>query len=151
MTINENINFTGYVSGIRTLQIDPKLEKWKWRQNFLIWRNHPIFFNVVLFLLSSWVTGPSFMPIPLLVLELWQFIFIRDWPEIQRSEIQLSRFCPISGDCGELGIPNLSQTSLIKRYWMLKNARVTAFTVSESLRENQQGTGLNSAPLPHLD
>ena len=151
MTINENINFTGYVSGIRTLQIDPKLEKWKWRQNFLIWRNHPIFFNVFLFLLSSWVTGPSFMPIPLLVLELWQFIFIRDWPEIQRSEIQLSRFCPISGDWGELGIPNLSQTSLIKRYWMLKNARVTAFTVSELLRENQQGAGLNSAPLPHLD
>ena len=26
-----------------------------------------------------------------------------------------------------------------KSYWMLQNARVTAFTVSELLRENQQG------------
>ena len=36
------------------------------------------FFDVVLFLLSSLVTGPSFMSISSLVLELWQFSFIRD-------------------------------------------------------------------------
>ena len=39
----------------------------------------------------------------------------------------------------ELGIPNLARTSLIKCYWMLQNVRVTAFTVSGLLRENQQG------------
>ena len=39
------------------------------------------FFGVVLFLLSSLVTVPSFMSIPSLVLELWQFFFIRN-PEI---------------------------------------------------------------------
>ena len=33
---------------------------------------------------------------------------------------------------------NLAQASLIKCYWMLQNASVTAFNVSE-LRENQQG------------
>ena len=33
----------------------------------------------------------------------------------------------------------MAQTSLIKCYWMPQNARVTAFTASESLRENQQG------------
>ena len=45
---------------------------------------------------------------------------------------------PISGDWGELGIPNLVRTSLIKCDRMLQNARVTAFTVSELIRENQQ-------------
>ena len=97
------------------------------------------FFNITLFLLSSLVTGPSFMSVSSLVLELWQFSFIRNWPEIWKSEIPLSEFCPISGDWGELGIPNLTQMSLMKCYWMLQNARVTAFTFSELLGENQWG------------
>ena len=86
------------------------------------------FFDVVLFLLSSLVTGPSFMSISSLVLELWQFSFIRDWPEIRKSEIPPSEFCPISGDWGELGIPNLARMSLIKCYWMMENVRVTVPT-----------------------
>ena len=98
-------------------------------------------FEAVFFLLSSLASGPSFMSIPLLVLELWQFSFIRDCPEIWRSGIPPSEFWPISGDWGELGIPNLARLFLIKCYWMLQNARVTAFTVSELLRENQQGEG----------
>ena len=98
-----------------------------------------IFFDVVLFLLSSLVTGPSFMSISSLVLELWQFSFIRDWPEIRKSEIPPSEICPISGDWGEPRITNLARMFLMKCYWMLQNARVTAFTVSELLRENQQG------------
>ena len=48
-------------------------------------------------------------------------------------------FCPISGDCDKLGIPNLARMSLMKCYLMLKNARVTAFIFSELLSENQQG------------
>ena len=106
-------------------------------------KSSTIFFEVALFLLSILVTGPSFMSISSLILELWQFSFIRDWPEIRKSEIPPSEFCPISGDWGELGIPNLARMSLIKCYWMLQNARVTAFTVSELLWENQHG-GLNS-------
>ena len=50
------------------------------------------------FLLSSLVTGPSFMSISSLVLELLQFLFIKDWPGIWKTEILLSEFCPISGD-----------------------------------------------------
>ena len=96
------------------------------------------FFDVVLFFLLSLVTGPSFMSISSLVLELWQFSFIRDWPEIRKSEIPLSEFCPISGDWGSLGIPNLAGMFLMKCYWMVQNARVTSFTVSELLRLNQQ-------------
>ena len=41
------------------------------------------FFDGFLFLLSSLVTGPSFMSILSLVRELWQFSFIKDLPEIQ--------------------------------------------------------------------
>ena len=64
---------------------------------------------------------------------------LRDWLEIRKPEIARSELCPLCGEWGELGIPNLVRTSLIKSYWMLQNARVTAFTVSELLREYQQG------------
>ena len=87
------------------------------------------FFEFDLCLLSSLVTGPSFMSISPLVLEVWQFLFIRVWPEIQKLEIPLSEF----------GLPNLAWTFLIKCYWMLQNARVTTFTVSYSWKENQLG------------
>ena len=51
----------------------------------------------------------------------------------------MSEFCPISGDWDKLGIPNLSRVSLVTYYWMLQNSRVTAFAVSDLLKENQQG------------
>ena len=113
------------------LQIGQKSKKWQWRHNFPTWRHRRTFFDVVLFLLSSLVTGPSFMSISSPVLELWQFSFIRDWPEIRKSEIPPSEFCPISGDWGELWIPNLARMSLIECYWILLDSRVTAFTVFE--------------------
>ena len=84
------------------------------------------FFDFVSFLLSSLVTDPSFMSILSLAL-------------VRKSEKSSSEFCPISGDWGEWRIPNLTRTSLIKCHWILQNAKVTAFTVSELLRENQQG------------
>ena len=49
-----------------------------------------------------------------------------------------SEFCPISGDWGELGLPNLARTPLIKCYLMLQNARVTAL-IACLLKDNQQG------------
>ena len=93
-------------------------------------------FDVVLFLLSSLVTGPSFMSLSSLFLELWQFSFIRDWPEIRKSEIPTSEFFPISGDWSKLWILILARMSLIECYWMLQNSRVTAFTIFELLRGN---------------
>ena len=65
--------------------------------------------------------------------------FLRDWLEIRKLEIARSELCPLSWEWGELRIPNLVATSLIKSYWILQNARVTAFTVSDLLREYQQG------------
>ena len=96
-------------------------------------------FDIVLFLLSHLVIGPSFMSISSLVMELRQFSFIRDWPEIGKSEITPSEFCPISGDWGKLWILNLARISPIDCYWMLQNSRVTAYTDFELLRENQLG------------
>ena len=45
-------------------------------------------------------------------------------------------------------MPNVARMPLIKCYRMLQNARVTVFTVSELIRENQQlGVG-NFTPPP---
>ena len=79
-------------------------------------------FDVALFRLRSLATGPSFMTISLLVLELWQFCFIRDWPEIRKLETPQPELCPISGDCSKLEIPNFARKSLMKCYSMQKNA-----------------------------
>ena len=110
-----------------------------------------ISFGIVLFHLSGLVAGLSFISISSPVLGLWQFSFTKEWPEIRKPEIFPSKFCPISRDWEELGNPNLPRMFAITCYWMLQNARLTAFTVSELLRENQQeggeGGGGNS-PLP---
>ena len=78
------------------------------------------------------------MSVSLLVLELWQFSFIRDWPEIRNLEMPPSVHYSISGDWNRLGIPNLAKMFLMKGYWMQKNARVTSFAVSELSREHQK-------------
>ena len=112
-------------SGLRIAPNWPKIRKMTMTSQFSDMTSSSIFFDVVLFLLSSLVTGPSFMSISSLVLELWQFSFIRDWPEIRKSEIPLPEFCPISRDWGKLWVPNLARMSLIECYWMLQNSRVT--------------------------
>ena len=120
----------------RLLQIGHILEKWQSRHNSPTWRHCQFFLDVVLFLLSILNTGLSFMSISLLLLKFCQFTFIRNWPEIRKSETPPSKFCPISGDWGELEIPNLARVFLIKCYQMMQNSSVTACTVSKLLREN---------------
>ena len=56
-------------------------------------------------------------------------------PEIRNTQ---SEFCPIFGDWGKLERLNLAQKSRIKCFWMNQNPRVTAFTISELLRENHK-------------
>ena len=84
------------------------------------------FFDVIVFILSSLVTDPS-------------FVSIKDRPEIRKSEVPPSEFRPISGGWGKLGIPNLAGMSLMKSYFILLNDRFIAFTFFELLRENHQG------------
>ena len=92
----------------------------------------PIFFDVVLFLLSSLVTGRSFMSLSL-VLELLQFLFIRDWPEIGNTPIWV---LPNIWRLGQ--VKNIKFGTNISNKMLLNAAKcqVTAFTVSELLREN---------------
>ena len=59
------------------LQIDHKLK-------IVYMTSSSISFDIPVFLLSGLVTGPSFMSISSQVLEIWQFTFIRDWPEIRK-------------------------------------------------------------------
>ena len=126
----------------------PKIRKMTMTSQFSDLTSTSNFFDVGLFLLSSLVTCLSFMSISLLVLELWQFSFIRDWPEIRKSEIPPSEFCPISEDWNGLCMPNLARMSLIEFYWILQNSRVTAFTAFE-LRETQLwGGGVVKFPPP---
>ena len=127
------------MSGIRPPDCFKLAKILKNGNNVTIFRHDVIvnFFNVVLFLLSSLVTSPSFMQILSFVLEIWQFSFEWDWPEIRKSEILPSEFCPISEDWGKLWIPNLAWMSLIECYWILQISRFTAFTVFELLRESQ--------------
>ena len=101
-------------------------KNWQWRHNLVIWCHRQMFFDVAMF--SCQVSHWSKFHVN---------IITRDWPEIQKLKIHSSEFCPISWDWDELGMPNLTRMSLMKCYWMLQNARVTAFTVSELLRENQ--------------
>ena len=126
--------------GLRITPSWPQIEKMAMTSQFSNRTSLSNFFDGVLFLLSSLVTGPSSMSISSLVLELWQFLFIRDWPEIWKSKISRYEFCSISRDWGGLGIPNLVRTSLIKCYWMLQNASVTAFT-TWVFKRNQEGEG----------
>ena len=71
---------------------------------FVDMKPSPNFFEVVSFLLSGLVTGRGFMSISLLVLELRQFSFVRDWPEIPKLEILPPWFYPISGDWGKFHV-----------------------------------------------
>ena len=75
---------------------------------------------VVVFLLSGLINGPSFIMISFLVLELWQFLFIRDWPEIRKSEIPLSEFCPIPGEWCKLPYAAKCQVYSFYRFWVIK-------------------------------
>ena len=118
VTVDENVSFTDYVSGIR-LPYCSKLAKNRKNNNYvtICWYDviTKMFFEIVLFFLSSLVTGPIFMSISSLVLELWV--------------LPPSEFCPIFRNWDELEISNLAWMSLMKCYWMLQNASVTAFTV----------------------
>ena len=111
------------------------------------------FFTNILFLLSSLVTGLNFMSLSSLVLEFWQFSFIRDWPEIRKYPVWVfwvlanlnfyilfsTCACIIlylylprinkdtsssSGDWGELGIPNGMPHSLCLTFFYFQNRNI---------------------------
>ena len=142
--MNENIRFTGYASGIQ-LPCHSKLSiNWK-NDNYvtIFWHDVIVIFwrSFVSLVKCSYrskfhfniITGSGVITFN------FQFSWMSSKSRNRKLEIPQFGFCSISGDWGELGIPDLGKMSLRKCYWMLQNARATAFTVSELLRENQQG------------
>ena len=144
VTITEKITFADSVSRIRPPGCSnwPKIRKMTMTSQFSNTTSTSIFFwccFVSLVKFSYWskfhvniVTRSGIMTI----------FFYKGLTRNWKSEILPSEFFPISGDWGQLWIPNLAQMSLIEYYWMLQNFRVTAFTVFELLRENQLGVGV---------
>ena len=96
-------------SGCRIAPNWPYIGKMSMTSQFPDMTSSPTVFDVALFLLPSLITGANFMSTSSLVLELRQSYFIRNWPEIRKSEISPSEFCPIFGDWGESGIPNFGK------------------------------------------
>ena len=135
------------MSGIRLLDCSKLTMNWK-NDNNVTAHQHDVIvklFDITLFFLSSLVTGPSFMSISSLVLELWKFSFIRDGPEIWKSEILLSEFCQIFGDWGELPslrIPNAAKVQGYNFYlfWVIKGKPTgegSKITPSPQIRVNK--------------
>ena len=129
--MNENVGFTDNASG-HALAMN-----WKNDNDVTIFQHNAIvsFFKVASLVKFSYlskfhvniITGSRNMTI---------FLYkgLTRNPEIRNNS---SEFWDLSGKWGKLGIPNLTRTCL-KCCWILQNARVTAFTVSELFRENQQ-------------
>ena len=89
--LNENVSFTVCEPRIQLSDSSKLAINWKMTvtSQFVNMMPSSNSFDIFLFLLSSLVTGPSFMSMSSLVLEMWQFSFIRDWPKIQKLEIPL--------------------------------------------------------------
>ena len=130
----------------RLLQGSHKLKKMTMKSQFVNIASSSIFFffffffclfYVAVFSLANLVTDLSFISISLPILELWQFLLIKDWTEIRKLEIPLSEFYQISGGWQKSGIPNLVRLFLIKGYWMLRITIAIAVAISELLKENQ--------------
>ena len=109
--------------GFRIAPNRPKITKMTMMSQFFDMASSSFFFffDVVLFVLSGLVTGPSFMSISSLVLELWQFYFIGI---DQKSENRNTSTWILSNiwRLGLVRVPNLVRMSIIKFYWMLQNA-----------------------------
>ena len=102
VTINENLSFTDYRSGLQLSNCSKLAINLKNDNNATNSDITPssVFFDIAVFFFLKFnlVTGQSFTSIPLLVLELSQFSSLKCSPEIWKSEIPPSEFCPISGD-----------------------------------------------------
>ena len=87
------------MAGIRPPDCSKLAKNPKNDNDVTIFRNDVIikFIDVVLFLLSGLVTGPSFMSVSSLVLELWQLSFIRDDYKSENREYSRLRFAQYLG------------------------------------------------------
>ena len=140
MTIKGN-SFTDYASGIQVPNCSKLIINWQNDNDVTIFWHDIIvkffwrcFVCLVKFSYSSTfhdniITGSGVMII-FFYKELTRNLEIRNTP---------LWFLPNIWRLREVRDTNLLRMSLIKCYWMFQNAKVTAVTVSELLRKNQQG------------
>ena len=93
----------------------------QWRHNF-VHMGPSSFFDVALFLLWNLVVRVSYRH-HYLFWSYKNFCLQEIWIEIWKLKIPPSQFCPLSGDWINLVISNLAWMFLMKRYFMLQNAR----------------------------
>ena len=138
-TINENLNFAGYVSGIR-LAICSKFPISQKNDYNTTIGQHDVIFNFwrcfVSFVNFSYCS--KFYSNIITDSGVTVIFFYKGLTRDSEIGKNPSEFCSIYGDWGKLQIPSLVRISLIKCYWILQISRVIAFTVSEILRENQE-------------
>ena len=108
VTVNENVSFTDYASGIRLpdcFKLAINWKKWQWHSNWSTWHHHQLFCHWSKFYINI-IIGSGVMII----------YFYKGLTRIRKSETPQSEFCPISGDWEFLRIQNLAQMSLMKCY-----------------------------------
>ena len=122
VTINENIKFGDYASGIRLpdcTKLTVNWKKWIWRHNFLTWRRRQIFLTLFCFFLSNLVMTISF------------------YNGLTRN--------PETGNTPVWVLPNIWKLGRVRNTKPGTNVSdkmlVTAFTVSELFREKNGGGG----------
>ena len=138
VTVDENLSFIDYESEIELPDCSKFAKTWKNSNDVTIFRHDiivKIFLSRFIFLVkfSYWskfhdniITGSGLMT----------FFFIRDWPEIWKSEIPSSEFSSILRGWVELEIPNLARISLMKSYWMLQKASISMMPGTGKISQN---------------
>ena len=83
--------------------------------------------DVVVFPSSSLVTDSSFLSVSILILELWQFSFIRDWPKSRKSEPNFLRLRQVRDTKFDTNVSNEKllnapkfQGCRIYHFWVIK-------------------------------
>ena len=137
VTTNGNVSFTDYASRIRLLDYSKLAIYWRNNNDVTISR-HDV--TVKLFwCFVSLVKFSYWSKLHVYIITSFGVMAISFYKGLARNpEIPPFEFCPITWDRGELRIPHLTQMFIMKCYWMLHDAKVTALTVSELLRENKQ-------------
>ena len=147
-TVNETVSFTDYASGI-WLPDTSKLTINKKNNDVIIWGHNVIvkhfwcyFVSLVKF--SYW----SKLHVNICRSLVWSydnFLWLTRNLEIRNTSVWVSsniwRLEQVSDTKVGMSFSN-------KMYWMLQNTTVIAFTVSELLRENQQGVAGKITPHP---
>ena len=119
------------------LQIGRKLEKWQWHHNFSTWYHRQFFWTLSVFLVNfsywskvhvNFMTGSRIMTI---------FLYkgLTKNPKVGNAPVWV---LPNIWRLRQVWDIKLGSNVSNEIFWTLHNARITAFTIFELLRENQQ-------------